>query len=134
MWRIDADDAPEMDLLTQFDQTHTWISENISSGGKVLVHCFAGVSRSASIVIAYIMKEFKMDYKNARSLVSRARKIIEPNYGFERQLQFYSALGCSLSGGSEAHTSLDEMILKDGSGKLDASLFLDRWEHLQRHL
>ena len=41
----------------------------ISSGGKILVHCYAGVSRSASMVIAYFMAEKNMSFSEAFSFV-----------------------------------------------------------------
>jgi len=46
------------------------------------VHCFAGVSRSATIVIAYLMQEKEMNMEIAFSFASQARPIIFPNMGF----------------------------------------------------
>jgi len=48
------------------------------------VHCAAGVSRSASIVIAYLMKINHWTFENAYSFVKSKRKIIDPNFGFKR--------------------------------------------------
>ena len=132
MWRIEADDHPHTDLLTLFDSTHKWIAEAISRGGKVLVHCHAGVSRSASVVIAYIMKELHLDYKTARMLAQRARGMISPNEGFEKQLQYYGALGCVIKGESAAHSSLQGFILNDG--RMDAIAFMDKWTELEIHV
>lgn len=55
--------------------------------GPVLVHCVAGISRSATIVIAYLMKEMGMDYADAYNYVKERRRIINPNSGFKRQLR-----------------------------------------------
>jgi hypothetical protein len=52
----------------------------------VLVHCRAGISRSVSTVIAYLMKRYKMSFGLARKLVVLKRPIIEPNSGFVRIL------------------------------------------------
>lgn len=61
--------------------------------GPVLVHCMAGISRSATIVIAYLMAEMKMSYADAYILVKEKRRIICPNSGFRRQLmEFESSL------------------------------------------
>lgn len=49
----------------------------------------AGVSRSAAICIAYIMKKFKIDVKDATETVSDVRPQICPNPGFVRQLEQY---------------------------------------------
>ena len=50
---LDDDDA---DLYSIVPEVVTFIGEALASGGKIIVHCFAGASRSASCVIAYIMK------------------------------------------------------------------------------
>ena len=59
---------------------------------KTLVHCTLGVSRSATIVIAYIMWKQKMKYENAFNYVKEKRKRISPNYGFKKQLQIFESL------------------------------------------
>lgn len=119
-----------MDLLTRFDETHQWISEALAGGGVVLVHCFAGISRSASVVIAYVMKEMKLDYSTARTLVSRSRSVISPNEGFVKQLSFYEKLGCNLEGSSPAHTYLRSQLLAN-DGRLDTALFMRQWQQIQ---
>ena len=45
-----------------------------------------GISRSASIVIAYIMYKNKMPFNEAFDFVSKKRKVISPNTGFKDQL------------------------------------------------
>jgi protein-tyrosine phosphatase len=57
------------------------------------VHCFAGVSRSATIVIAYLMQELGKGMLEAMKFVKRRRPVVSPNFGFQRQLMdFESAL------------------------------------------
>ena len=46
---------------------------------KVLVHCAAGVSRSATIVISYLMKLKKWSYFDTKKYVLKRRKVISPN-------------------------------------------------------
>lgn len=53
----------------------------------VLVHCNKGVSRSAAIVIAYIMREKKLLYKEALAIVRKERESVFPNSGFAAQLR-----------------------------------------------
>lgn len=55
--------------------------------GRVLIHCNAGVSRSASVTIAYLIKYHKMSYNDAYDHVKMLRPCIQPNDGFRRQLK-----------------------------------------------
>lgn len=55
-------------------------------GGAILVHCYAGVSRSASCVIAFLMQECGLTFLEAMTFVRKKRPIVFPNFGFQRQL------------------------------------------------
>uniref|UniRef100_A0A3B3BZ26 Serine/threonine/tyrosine interacting protein n=1 Tax=Oryzias melastigma TaxID=30732 RepID=A0A3B3BZ26_ORYME len=59
---------------------------------KVLVHGNAGISRSAALVIAYLMETFGMKYRDAFTHVQERRFCINPNVGFVHQLQEYEAI------------------------------------------
>ena len=56
---------------------------------KIFIHCMSGVSRSASLVIFYIMKEKKWDYDKSFEYVKKIRTCIEPNSYFVSQLKEY---------------------------------------------
>lgn len=58
-------------------------------GGKTLVHCVAGVSRSATICLAYLVKYQQMTLEQAYRHVKKRRSVIHPNAGFWRQLIDY---------------------------------------------
>ena len=57
--------------------------------GSVLVHCVQGVSRSASVCVAYLVKHQGMAYDAALAFVKGKRPVVNPNEGFLRQLQQY---------------------------------------------
>jgi atypical dual specificity phosphatase len=57
-----------------------------NSRNVVLVHCLAGMSRSATIVCAYLLATTPMNTQETISFVRSKRSIIRPNYGFEKQL------------------------------------------------
>jgi len=54
-----------------------------------LVHCSYGISRSASVVIAYLIKSSHKSYDEVLSFVQQQRKIVKPNPGFEQQLRLW---------------------------------------------
>lgn len=82
-------DNPQSPLDEHFDKAADIINDVDSCGGKVLVHCVAGVSRSATLCIAYLMKYKQMKLKEAHDFVKGKRKIIHPNSGFWEQLIIY---------------------------------------------
>lgn len=57
--------------------------------GKVLVHCQAGVSRSATICLAYLMYTAKVGLETAFEHIKSRRSVISPNLNFMRQLENY---------------------------------------------
>lgn len=61
--------------------------------GVVLVHCNAGVSRSSSVVIGYLMQTEALSFEDAYDQVKLARPSIHPNRGFHQQLQSYKPQG-----------------------------------------
>ena len=61
----------------------------IKGDDKILVHCASGASRSATIVIAYIMWTKKMPCKEALDFVHKKRQIVRPNPAFKDQLEIF---------------------------------------------
>lgn len=82
-------DKADVTLSLFFDECFAFIEEARASGGGVLVHCFAGRSRSATIVVAYLMFKRGMSLSEAMEFVKMKRPIISPNHGFRLQLQKY---------------------------------------------
>ncbi|CAG9334820.1 unnamed protein product [Blepharisma stoltei] len=64
-----------------------FIHQNISQDKKVFIHCAAGVSRSVSIVCAYLMAKYHISYDRALKEVRNRRWCALPNPGFARQLR-----------------------------------------------
>ena len=79
-------DMPYVNIMKYFPSAIQFIKDAIKSGGTVFVHCFAGISRSSSCIIAYLMQEHDMQFYEAMSYTRKRRPIIFPNYGFQRQL------------------------------------------------
>ncbi|KAM8848695.1 protein phosphatase Slingshot homolog 3 isoform 1-T1 [Synchiropus picturatus] len=85
-------DVEATDLLAHWPDTYNFINTARKSGQAVLVHCKMGVSRSASTVIAYAMKQQRWPLDVALSYVQERRSVVKPNEGFLRQLQTYSGM------------------------------------------
>jgi len=80
-------DLPETELLSVLNQVLPLIHDLISKNRVVFVHCNAGVSRSPSVVIAYLIKFQGMCFQDAFELVRSKRASTKPNAGFLEQLK-----------------------------------------------
>ena len=80
-------DAPDADISAHFDFCFDFIRDALARGGGVLVHCFQGKSRSATICAMYMMRALGMSYDEAISTIRAARPTAAPNSGFERALR-----------------------------------------------
>lgn len=80
-------DLPETDLRAILDICIEFLTSVKECGGRVLVHCNAGVSRSTSVVIGYLMLVNGMSFSDAYGLVKLKRSCCRPNDGFLKQLQ-----------------------------------------------
>eukprot|EP01122_Echinamoeba_exundans_P011738 TRINITY_DN4776_c0_g1_i1.p1 TRINITY_DN4776_c0_g1~~TRINITY_DN4776_c0_g1_i1.p1 ORF type:complete len:355 (-),score=57.65 TRINITY_DN4776_c0_g1_i1:69-1133(-) len=86
---IDIGDAPWEDIKQYFPNIISFIENCLDNGGKVLVHCVVGASRSATAVIAYLMKKQGMRYDDALKFLRKKRPFVWPNLGFQQQLIAY---------------------------------------------
>jgi len=82
-------DKPDEDITRYFDETAEYIHEILTKGEKVLVHCFAGKSRSTTIMISYLIKYQKMTVDQALKAIREKRPVAQPNMGFLKQLRLY---------------------------------------------
>ncbi|CAL5220799.1 g2872 [Coccomyxa viridis] len=81
------DDVDE-DIARFFHQAACFIARGRRKGG-VLVHCYAGQSRSVALVLAYLCSALRMQLPDAYKLVLSARPSARPNSGFMRQLESF---------------------------------------------
>ncbi|XP_053722023.1 dual specificity protein phosphatase 13-like [Synchiropus splendidus] len=83
---VPADDSPSFDLSPYFLPSAEYIQRALdTAGARVLVHCAVGVSRSASLVLAYLMIQHHFTLLEAIMKVKQHRWIF-PNKGFLKQL------------------------------------------------
>ncbi|KAI9528379.1 Dual specificity protein phosphatase 22-A [Dissostichus eleginoides] len=86
---IQAADASNQNLSQHFKECISFIHECRLSGGSCLVHCLAGVSRSTTMVVAYLMTVTPFSCEECLSAVKAVRSFVGPNCGFQEQLQQY---------------------------------------------
>mmetsp|Transcript_39444 Transcript_39444/g.64635 ORF Transcript_39444/g.64635 Transcript_39444/m.64635 type:complete len:316 (+) Transcript_39444:121-1068(+) len=82
-------DNPQQDLTKYRDKAVGFIQHVERLGGRVLVHCIAGVSRSVSLVIMHLMNSHQMYLRVAFDHIKSIRPYISPNNGFLLQLAKY---------------------------------------------
>ncbi|EED83158.1 predicted protein [Postia placenta Mad-698-R] len=90
---IPITDSMGSDLLRHLDETTAFIRAALAEDPRnnVLVHCFVGMSRSATVVCAFLIATTSMNAADAIGFVASKRCVASPNIGFRRQLEEYSA-------------------------------------------
>jgi len=87
--KLDMEDTLDFDIHTYFDRASDFLELVRVNGGRAFVHCQQGISRSASLVIAYLISKQNMTLKDAYELVKAKRSLIRPNNNFLKQLARY---------------------------------------------
>jgi protein-tyrosine phosphatase len=95
---IQMEDKEDAQIMKSFDDAADWIHQQLTSSLKsnVLVHCFAGISRSPTIVAAYLIKYHQYSAQKAMDLIRCYRPIVDPNRGFLSQLCTYADTQASI--------------------------------------
>jgi len=96
--RLPASDSGSQNLKQYFSEAIRFIESAQASNGKVLVHCQAGVSRSPSIVAAYLIARSRKTLSEAFSFIKDRRPIVAPNINFMGQLLEFEHLSLQRSG------------------------------------
>ncbi|CAF99127.1 unnamed protein product, partial [Tetraodon nigroviridis] len=104
---IPVEDNHKADISSWFNEAIDFIDSVRNNGGRVFVHCQAGISRSATICLAYLMRTNRVKLDEAFEFVKQRRSIISPNFSFMGQLlqfesQVLASSSCSTEAGSPA--------------------------------
>ena len=87
-------DSERQDMLSEIWPKATQLIHQVlasSANNRVFVHCYAGISRASSTMMAYLMRYQSMDYHEAYEYLRQIRGWIRPNDGFKRQLKQWCA-------------------------------------------
>ena len=102
---ISIEDSTSQDITHSLDEAYSFLTQHVrddnnnnnnNSRDNILVHCVQGKSRSASIVIYYLMKKYNYTYDRALELLRSKRSVVNPNKGFERQLRQFEQINFSI--------------------------------------
>uniref|UniRef100_A0AC35TS95 Protein-tyrosine-phosphatase n=1 Tax=Rhabditophanes sp. KR3021 TaxID=114890 RepID=A0AC35TS95_9BILA len=111
--KIRIEDSPFAVLSSYFDMAADKIKATKDRGHKTLVHCVAGVSRSATLVIVYLMKHERLTLRQAYHFVKSKRPIVRPNVGFWKQMVEYEKRLFGHSSVSMLHTEHCDLPIPD---------------------
>ena len=85
---IEVDDDYDTNLIRYFKECLLFMD----GYDRVFVHCAAGMSRSPTVVIAYLMWKKKLPLNDAINFVKNKRPVISPNLNFMKQLEIFEDL------------------------------------------
>ncbi|KAL8493750.1 hypothetical protein ACS0TY_024793 [Phlomoides rotata] len=118
-------DMESENLLDYLDVCLDFIEESRKEG-SVLVHCFAGVSRSAAIMTAYLMKSERLSQEDAIESLRQSCESVGPNDGFMEQLKMFEQMGFKVDRSSPIYKRFRLKLLGDSYNrgeKIDGSHF-----------
>ena len=84
--KLDVLDSEDEDILNDFEIIYNFIEEGREKGG-ILIHCYGAISRSPTIIIAYLIKKLKIPLEEAYNIVKSIKSDINPNEGFISKLK-----------------------------------------------
>ena len=129
---VDVVDAMNEPIETYFEGATKFIETNIAAGKNVLVHCRQGISRSSTIVIAYLMRYYNFSLDRAYITTNNRRPVVRPNNGFWKKLKQYekelNELNISKNGERKEGT-----VSLDLPGKSKVLLINNSWAKKSRY-
>jgi atypical dual specificity phosphatase len=87
--QIPVEDMPFAEILSYLDSSVRWIDRALKGhpDARVLIHCYKGASRSATVACAYLMKTKRWSMNESLTHIQSRRPSAEPNFGFVMQLK-----------------------------------------------
>ncbi|ETN57909.1 jnk stimulatory phosphatase (jsp1) [Anopheles darlingi] len=132
-----AADKPDQNLSQYFSVCNDFIHSARLKQGNVLIHCLAGMSRSVTVAVAYIMAVTPLSWKEALKVVRAGRSIANPNLGFQNQLQEFETnklleVSAGIAAGGERKRLKERFpsLALESSDREQCYLSLDYYEEL----
>ena len=86
---LDLLDESFFEINKVFNDTNRIIEDKLRENKNILIHCICGVSRSTTILCAYLIKKNNITPDEALKIIRTNRPIANPNPGFMKQLENY---------------------------------------------
>ncbi|XP_028119853.1 dual specificity protein phosphatase 12-like isoform X2 [Camellia sinensis] len=118
-------DTENENLLDYLDVCLDFIDKSRKEG-SVLVHCFAGVSRSAAIITAYLMRTKQLSQEDALEFLQKSCEFVCANDGFLEQLKMFEEMGFKVDHTSPIYKCVRLKVLGDSYNRgerIDTSKF-----------
>ena len=80
-------DSESQKLEKYLEKSNNFIKEGSTNNNKILIHCGAGMSRSVTICLMYMIMEKKYKFSEAYKIIKEKRKCAVPNSGFRKLLE-----------------------------------------------
>lgn len=88
---VNLRDHEEEEIRYTFIPVYRFIEQQRKAGRNVLIHCAAGISRSAALLISYMMNKYHTAFEACLHYVAKKRPCVMPNAGFVLQLKRYGS-------------------------------------------
>lgn len=89
---IPVSDSEDTNLGKYFPLVYAFIERVFASGKSVLINCYAGMSRSTTLITSYLMRKQHLTADKAMKMVKSKRPCFDPNPGFVKQLYRYEII------------------------------------------
>jgi len=89
---LDVEDNEDQNVIRLFPEANGFITQALTAGGKILVHCNGGISLSPAFVVMFVMRHCYLSWEDALHLVQNRRYCISPNGGFLTQIKEYESI------------------------------------------
>ena len=88
-YSLNLNDVPTENIAKYFGPAKQFIDSALQNNGKIVIHCYAGISRSVTILVSYLMAKYRLSPDETIRRVQSIRRVANPNIGFRKQLDGY---------------------------------------------
>jgi protein-tyrosine phosphatase len=88
-YRISVEDIKDESIINNLEITYKYIEKQINNNNIILIHCFAGRSRSVALVLFYLIKKYKKSIDESYNNILKKREVVNINKSFYDEIEEY---------------------------------------------